>query len=67
MRERIKDFDVVDRNGTSQKLTEARWGRFSRALIEFEGWSSRLRSDFGPAASDFVVSHRLIETTPRSS
>src|SRR6187551_1455934 len=62
VRERIKDFDVVDRNGTSQKLTEARWGRFSRALIEFEGWSSRLRSDFGPAASDFVVSHRLIET-----
>jgi DNA gyrase subunit B len=62
VRERIKDFDVVDRSGTAQKLTEARWGRFSRALIEFEGWSSRLRSDFGPAASDFVVSHRLIET-----
>ena len=62
VRERIKDFDVVDRNATSQKLTETRWGRFSRALIEFEGWSSRLRSDFGPAASDFVVSHRLIET-----
>jgi DNA gyrase subunit B len=62
VRERIKDFDVVDRSGTTQKLTEARWGRFSRALIEFEGWSSRLRSDFGPAASDFVVSHRLIET-----
>ncbi len=62
VREKIKDFDVVDRSGTTQKLTEARWGRFSRALIEFEGWSSRLRSDFGPAASDFVVSHRLIET-----
>ncbi len=63
VREKIKDFDVVDRSGASQKLTEARWGRFTRALIEFEGWSSRLRSDFGPAASDFVVSHRLVETT----
>jgi DNA gyrase subunit B len=62
VREKIKDFDVLDRSGTAQKLTETRWGRFSRALIEFEGWSSRLRSDFGPAASDFVVSHRLIET-----
>jgi DNA gyrase subunit B len=62
VREKIKDFDVFDRSGTAQKLTEARWGRFSRALIEFEGWSSRLRSDFGPAASDFVVSHRLVET-----
>jgi DNA gyrase subunit B len=63
VRERIKDFDVTDRGGTTQKLTEARWGRLSRALTEFEGWASRLRSDFGPAAADFVVAHRLVETT----
>ena len=63
VRERVKDFDVADRGGTAQKLTEARWGRFTRALTEFEGWASRLRSDFGPAAADFVVSHRLVETT----
>ncbi len=62
VRERVKDFDVTDRSGTSQKLTETRWGRFTRALTEFEGWSSRLRSDFGPAAADFVVTHRLVET-----
>jgi DNA gyrase subunit B len=62
VRERIGDFDVTDRTGTVQKLTEARWGRFTRALTEFEGWSSRLRSDFGPAAADFVVAHRLVET-----
>jgi DNA gyrase subunit B len=62
VRERVKDFDVTDRAGSAQKLTEARWGRFTRALTEFEGWASRLRSDFGPAAADFVVAHRLIET-----
>ncbi|MFY9578343.1 MAG: DNA gyrase subunit B, partial [Gaiellaceae bacterium] len=62
VRERIKDMDVRDRAGTEWKLTEARWNRFSRALTEFEGWSSRLRSDFGPAAADFVVTHRLVET-----
>ncbi len=62
VRERISDFDVTDRGGATQKLTEARWGRFSRALTEFEGWASRLRSDFGPAAANFVVTHRLIET-----
>jgi DNA gyrase subunit B len=62
VREKIKDFDVTDRSGATQKLTEARWGRFTRALTEFEGWSSRLRSDFGPAAADFVVTHRLVET-----
>src|SRR5256886_6400660 len=62
VRERIKDMDVRDRAGTEWKLTEARWNRFSRALTEFEAWSSRLRSDFGPAPADFVVTHRLVET-----
>jgi DNA gyrase subunit B len=62
VRDRISSFDVASRDGDSQKLTDARWGRFTRALTEFEGWSSRLRSDFGPAAADFVVTHRLVET-----
>ena len=62
VRERVVDFDVTDRSGATQKLTEARWGKFTRALTEFEGWSSRLRSDFGPAAADFVIAHRLVET-----
>jgi DNA gyrase subunit B len=62
VRERIKDMDLVARDGSSSKLTEARWGRFTRALTEFEGWSSRLRADFGNAEADFVVAHRLVET-----
>ena len=36
-------------------------------MTEFEGWAGRLRSDFGPQAADFVVTHRLVEseaTTP---
>jgi DNA gyrase subunit B len=60
-RERIKDMDVVDREGQSQKLTEARWGRLTRVLHEFDGWVSRLREDFGPPAANFVVDHRLVE------
>src|SRR5438093_505014 len=63
VRERIKDMEVRDRAGTEWKLTEARWNRFSRALTEFEGWSSRLRSDFGSTPADFVVTHRLVETS----
>ncbi len=62
VRERIKDIDVTGREGAPFKLTEARYGRFVRALQEFEGWSGRLRSDFGEAAADFVVAHRLVET-----
>ncbi|MGZ4359250.1 MAG: DNA gyrase subunit B, partial [Gaiellaceae bacterium] len=62
VRERIKEMEVSARTGAGAKLTETRWQRFTRALSEFEGWSSRLRADFGPAAADFVVSHRLVET-----
>jgi DNA gyrase subunit B len=66
LRERIKDAQVTDRNGASLKLTEARWGKFTRALHEFDGWSSRLKADFGAAASDFVIAQRLVETEAAS-
>jgi DNA gyrase subunit B len=62
VRERVKDMEVADRSGNAQKLTEARYGRFARALHDFEGWSARLRTDFGSPAANFVVEHRLVET-----
>jgi DNA gyrase subunit B len=62
VRERVKDIDVQDRSGETHKLTEARYHRFTRALNEFEGWSSRLRADFGSAPANFVIEHRLVET-----
>src|SRR5947209_5431397 len=62
VRERVKEMDVTDRTGETQKLTEARYGRFVRVLHEFDGWVSRLREDFGPAAANFVVDHRLVES-----
>jgi DNA gyrase subunit B len=61
VRERFGDLDVNDRGGADVKLTEQRWKRFLGALAEFEGWSARLRSDFGPHAADLVVAHRLVE------
>jgi DNA gyrase subunit B len=62
VRERIKDMQVTDRDGNSLKMTEAKWGKFTRALHEFDGWSSRLKADFGPAAGEFVIAQRLVET-----
>jgi DNA gyrase subunit B len=62
VRERVKDIDVQDRSGETHKLTEARYHRFTRALNEFEGWTSRLRADFGSAPVNFVIEHRLVET-----
>src|SRR5512133_492718 len=43
VRERIKDMEVTSRDGQAQVLTEARYGRFVRALHEFDGWVSKLR------------------------
>jgi DNA gyrase subunit B len=62
VRERVKDIDVTERGGNKQKLTEARYQRFSRALHEFDGWASRLRADFGSGPANFVIEHRLVET-----
>jgi DNA gyrase subunit B len=61
VREKFPELEITSRDGEPVKLTEARYGRFQRALSEFEGWSARLRSDFGAPAADFVVAHRLVE------
>jgi DNA gyrase subunit B len=67
VRERVKDAEVTDRGDQTQKLTEARYQRFSRALHEYEGWVQRLRADFGSAAANFVTAHRLVETEAGST
>src|SRR5471032_257766 len=61
VRERFGDLVVHDRDGNDVKLTEARWKRFTSALAEFEGWSARLRSDFGAPATELMILHRLVE------
>ena len=60
--QRVKDLDVGDRSGQTAKLSPQKWARFAKALNEFDGWLSRLRADYGNAAADFVVTHRLVET-----
>jgi DNA gyrase subunit B len=61
VRERFGDLEVHDRAGADVKLTEARWKRFTGALAELEGWTARLRADYGPHPADLAVSHRLVE------
>jgi DNA gyrase subunit B len=62
VRERVKEVAVAPRGGPALNLSESKYGRFARALAEFEGWSARLRADYGHHAADFVVMHRLVET-----
>ena len=62
VRERVGDVEIRPRTGDAVKMTVSRWGKFTNALEKFEGWLQRLRADFGPAAADFMVTHRLVET-----
>jgi DNA gyrase subunit B len=66
VRERFPALEIEARGGDKVKITEARFARFDRALSEFEGWSARLRSDFGNASAEFVIAHGLVETDATS-
>ena len=66
VRERVGDLEIGSRDGVALKLTETRWGRYVRALAEFEGWLARLRADFGAPAADFVITHRIVEADTSS-
>jgi DNA gyrase subunit B len=61
VRERVKDMVVTDSSGAQLAFTEAKYDRFVRELAQFEGLLQKLRADFGHAAADFVVAHRLVE------
>ena len=60
-RERIPNIEVTSRDGAPVKLTEAKWSRFTKDLQQYEGYYARLRSDFGAAAAELMILHRLVE------
>ncbi len=60
-RERIPQVEVTTRDGEAAKLTEARWTKLAGALQAYDGFYARLRSDFGAAAAELMVLHRLVE------
>ena len=64
VRERVHQISLVDRDGKELKLSEAKWQRLVGGLQDFEGWSARLRSDFGGEVASFVIEHRLVEPMP---
>ena len=60
-RERIPSVEITARDGDALKLTEAKWSRFVKDLQQYEGYYARLRSDFGAAATELMILHRLVE------
>ena len=61
VRERIGDVEIRSRSGEQVKMTEARWSRFAKELTALEGFTAKLRADFGAAPTDLVLTHRLVE------
>ena len=62
VRERFTGLEVRARGGTNVKMTATRYRRFTSALMEYQGWAARLRSDFGHSAADFILAHGLLES-----
>jgi DNA gyrase subunit B len=60
-RERMAGVAVTDRAGNDVKITETRWHRFTKELAQYDGYSARLRSDFGVPATELMLQHRLVE------
>jgi DNA gyrase subunit B len=60
-RERVPNVTIAARGGDPVKLTEARWHRFAKDLLQYEGYYARLRSDFGAPATELMIQHRLVE------
>jgi DNA gyrase subunit B len=60
-RERIPGVVITDRAGAEVKFTEARWVRFTKESAQYEGYSARLREDFGIPAVELMIQHRLVE------
>jgi DNA gyrase subunit B len=60
-RERVPHVAVRDRGGAEVRLSEARWARFTKELAQYDGYSARLRADFGIPASELMIQHRLVE------
>ncbi len=48
-------------SGTSFKLTEARWQRYSRLLKQYEGWGAALRADFGHDVVTFLEESEVLD------
>ncbi len=60
--DKLERFDVRDQSGSvQQKLTEARWKRFTRLLKQYAGWSSALRALAGHDVVEFLEEAGILD------
>jgi DNA gyrase subunit B len=61
LRDKIEDFELVDANGRSKKLTKSRWQSYVRRSKEYEGWASSLQAEFGHDLVRFLEESQLLD------
>ena len=61
LRDKLEDFELLDANGDSRKLTKSRWQSYVRRAREYEGWGSSLRAEFGHQTVRFLEESSLLD------
>jgi DNA gyrase subunit B len=64
--DKLEKFDVIDAQGRTFKLTDARWQRYSRLLKQHEGWSSALRAEQGHDVVQFLEESQILDNEVRT-
>jgi DNA gyrase subunit B len=59
--DKFEKLEIVDHDGKTFKLTEARWKRFTRLLNQYEGWAAALRAAHGHGVVTFMQQARMLE------
>ena len=61
LRDKLEDFELIDANGESKKLTTSRWQSYVRRSKEYEGWGSSLQADYGHEVVRFLEESSLLD------
>jgi DNA gyrase subunit B len=61
LRDKLEQMEVTDAEGTSHKLTTARWQRFNRRLREHEGWADSLQAEYGHELVRFLGESEILD------
>jgi DNA gyrase subunit B len=61
LRDKLEQFEIVDADGKTTRLTLARWQRFNRRLKEYEGWAESLQAEFGHDLVNFLSESQILD------
>ena len=61
LRDKLEDFELLDANGDSKKLSKSRWQSYVRRSKEYEGWGSSLQAEFGHEVVRFLEESSLLD------